>query len=172
MTDTTPGPGPVLPPESAPEADLPGAGVDEEASDAESAVGQTRRSFLLKLAKASAFVPPTLVTLKGRPVAAQQSNVYQAWANYFQSLANFYAAQGAVAAANYYQFWANYLQALANQAAAQQGMLSPSNTPVLDPRLERSQDQQRTEPWHQNGPAAPPPWSAPPPGGGSSTIEP
>lgn len=135
-------------------------------------VAHTRRSFLLRLAKASAFVPPTLVTLKGRPAAAQQSNVYQAWANYFQSLANFYAAQGAVAAANYYQFWANYLQALANQAAAQQGMLSPSNTPVLDPRLDRSQDQQRTEPWHQNGPAAPPPWSAPPPGGGSSTIEP
>lgn len=141
--------------------------------DEPTSVAHTRRSFLLKLAKTSAFVPPTLLTLKGRPLQAQQTNVYQAWANYFQSLANFYAAQGAVAAANYYQFWANYLQALANQAAAQQGMMSPSNTPVLDPRLDRSNDEgQRTEPWHQRGPAAPPPWAAPPPSGGSSTLEP
>ncbi len=134
-------------------------------------VAATRRSFLLTLAKTSAFIPPTLLTLKGRPLQAQQTNVYQAWANYFQSLANFYAAQGAVGAANYYQFWANYLQALANQAAAQQGMLSASNTPVFDPRLDRSQDQP-TEPWHSGGPAAPPPWSAPPPGGDGTALEP
>ncbi len=134
-------------------------------------VAHTRRGFLLTLAKVTAFVPPTLMTLKGRPVHAQQANVYQAWANYFQSLANFYAAQGAVAAANYYQFWANYLQALANQSAAQQGMMSPARAPVLDPRLEGSQDQP-TEPWHSGGPAAPPPWAAPPPGAGSSANEP
>ena len=123
----------------------------------------TRREFLVKLAKATAFAPPVMMTLKGNPLSAQ-ANVYQAWANYFQSLANFYAAQGAFAAANYYQFWANYLQAMANQAAAQQGMLSPTMEPVLDPQLQRTPDGTRTEPWHRLGPAAPPPWAAGPPG--------
>ena len=142
---------------------LPSADAGPRTQPSEPGARDTRRSFLVKLAKVTAFAPPAMLTLKGKPLNAQ-ANAYQAWANYFQALANFYAAQGAFAAANYYQFWANYLQALANQVAAQQGMLSPSMAPILDPNLQRSPDESRAEPWHQLGPAAPPPWAVGPPG--------
>ena len=140
-----------------------GGRQDELTDSSPDARDGTRRDFLIRLAKVTAFAPPVMLTLKGEPLNAQ-ANVYQAWANYFQALANFYAAQGAVGAANYYQFWSNYLQALANQVAAQQGLLSPRNAPVLDPNLQPTPDESADEPWHRAGPAAPPPWAAQPPG--------
>lgn len=100
----------------------------------------TRREFLIRLAKASAFVPPALVTLRVSRAYGQGQGPGgggQAAGAAQQTAGG--VGQGAPVTGG---------PSPAGTARMQQG------TPTLDPDA---------EPWEQQGPAGPPPWSRPPP---------
>ena len=93
----------------------------------------TRRDFLLKLAKAAAFVPPAMATLSVRPVAAQGGG----------------GGKGSATAAT-------------TSSSTVVGSISPTAQQIDNSQFSIDQGQS-TSPWNAQQPGQPPPWSKPPP---------
>ncbi len=96
----------------------------------------TRRDFLLKLAKAAAFVPPVMATLSVRPLAGQGGG---------SSVSSTGTKGGGVAA---------------GQTTI--GSISPTAQQIDNSRFNIDQGPS-TSPWNAQQPGEPPPWSRPPP---------
>lgn len=108
-------------------------------------VDETRREFLKRLARAAAFVPPALVTLRPSEAGAQKSKA---------------AGQAAGQAAQQ-----------AQQSATQQATAVGGTTPAAQTqgnfRMNPSvQGQQQNQPWDPGRSAGTPPWAKPPPTAG------
>jgi len=116
----------------------------------------SRRDFIRRIARVSAFVPPALVTLHPRPLAAQSTRL-QNLINALQAAANNAQAAGNQVAANFYQNLANFFAA---QLAAQGGISTGGAVGTVKPE-DLVQQPGQSQPWQ--GPGGPPPWSAPPP---------
>lgn len=135
----------ALTPEGAPDTGAPG-------SDAPPGQRETRRAFLLTLARASAVVPPLVLTMRPEPLGAQTAY----WASYFQRQANRAAQAGNQAAANFFQALANAF------GAQQQGGLSPASATSVQGAPGAAGPGNPAQPWQSQG-TTPPPWAAPPP---------
>lgn len=96
---------------------------------------ETRRAFLLKVARTAVFVPPMMASVGVRPLAGQGSNV-----------SNTGGTKGAGVAAG--------------QTTV--GSLSPTANAVSTPTFQLQQ-QDAQAPWSPETPGAAPPWSRPPP---------
>ncbi len=102
-------------------------------------VDETRREFLRRLARAAAFVPPALVTLRPSEAGAQKGAGKQAQ---------------------------QVQQSAAQQAAAVGGTTPAAQTQGnfrINPGV---QDQQQNQPWDPGRSAGTPPWAKPPPTAG------
>lgn len=100
-------------------------------------VDETRREFLLKLARSAVFVAPAVATLRVGPLAAQGKG-----------------GAGAKAAAAAQQ------EAAATSAVT--GSLSPTAQMVESPTFQLRQGASES-PWAPGTPGQAPPWAAPPP---------
>jgi len=93
----------------------------------------TRRDFLLRLAKAAAFVPPAMATLSVRPLAGQGGG----------------GGKGSATAAT-------------TSSSTVVGSISPTAQQIDNSQFNIDQGQS-TAPWNAQQPGEPPPWSRPPP---------
>lgn len=99
-----------------------------------SSVEQTRRDFLLRLAKTAAFVPPAIASFDVRPAAAQGKGSTQAQSTSSSSTVGTLSPTAQTMPSSDFR--------LSTQAETQ-----PS----------------ATAPWSPSSPSQPPPWSRPPP---------
>ena len=96
---------------------------------------ETRREFLLKLARTAAFVPPVMATVAVRPLAGQGGTT---------------GGGGAKGVGN------------AQTTTSTVGSLSPTAQVISNPTFS-VQQAETASPWSPQVPGQPPPWSRPPP---------
>lgn len=108
---------------------------------------ETRRAFLLKLARTAAFVPPLVATLDVRNAAAQGGGGGGGGPGGGGTTTGGGGGGGGKP-----------------NAATTVGSLSPTAQVTASPTLDLQTTQQNTAaPWSPDAPSQPPPWSRPPP---------
>lgn len=102
-------------------------------------VDETRREFLLKLARSAAFVPPLMASVGIREAAAQGKGSVTSNDTDGGKGAGVAAGQSTV------------------------GSLSPTAQVIDNPSFRLESASQSTSPWGASRQGAPPPWATPPP---------